>query len=41
MSKEIHKSGTDRVYEAYVQQKKKFDIIINLQGDLPIFGKNY
>ncbi len=39
MSKEIHKSGTDRVYEAYVQQKKKFDIIINLQGDLPIFGK--
>jgi 3-deoxy-manno-octulosonate cytidylyltransferase (CMP-KDO synthetase) len=28
-------SGTDRVYAACKQLSKKFDIVINLQGDLP------
>ena len=40
MSLKKHESGTDRVYEAYELQKKKYDIIINLQGDLPIFDRN-
>ena len=31
------KSGTDRVYKAYKTLKKKYDLIVNLQGDLPIF----
>ena len=40
MSQKIHESGTDRVYEAYELQKKEYDIVINLQGDLPLFGRN-
>lgn len=39
MSIEEHKSGTDRIFEAYKGIHKKFDIIINLQGDLPLFKK--
>ena len=39
MSIKKHESGTDRVYEAYELQTKKYDIIINLQGDLPLFDK--
>ena len=33
------KSGTDRVYYAYEKLKKKYDLIVNLQGDLPIFNE--
>ncbi|MBD23215.1 MAG: 3-deoxy-manno-octulosonate cytidylyltransferase [Alphaproteobacteria bacterium] len=33
------KSGTDRVFSAYKILKKKYDLIVNLQGDLPIFEK--
>ena len=40
MSQKKHKSGTDRVYEAYELQKKEYDIIVNLQGDLPLFDRN-
>ena len=32
-----HESGTDRVYEAYKKRKKNFNLVINLQGDLPYF----
>ncbi len=39
MTKRIHKSGTDRVYEVYSLIKEEFDLIINLQGDLPVFTK--
>ncbi len=37
MTQKSHKSGTDRVYEAYkkLSKLKKYDIIINLQGDIP------
>ena len=37
MTKKSHKSGNDRVYEAYKKLSKltKSDIIINLQGDIP------
>lgn len=28
-------SGTDRIYAAYKKMKKEYDIIINLQGDMP------
>ena len=40
MSLQKHKSGTDRVYEAYSRQNLFFDIVINLQGDLPLFEKD-
>lgn len=32
-----HKSGTDRIFEVYKKIKKNYEIIINLQGDLPFF----
>lgn len=32
-------SGTDRVFSAYKKLKKHFDLIVNLQGDLPVFKK--
>ena len=35
-----HPSGTDRIFEAYKLKKKKFDLVINLQGDLPCFERN-
>lgn len=35
MTKESHASGTDRCYEALVLQEKKFDYVINIQGDEP------
>ena len=33
------KSGTDRVYYAYEKLAKNYDLIVNLQGDLPIFDE--
>lgn len=39
MTSSEHKSGTDRVNEAYIKivekQSKKFDVVINIQGDEP------
>lgn len=35
MTKESHVSGTDRCYEALALQSKKFDYVINVQGDEP------
>jgi len=35
MTKESHVSGTDRCYEALMQQKETYDYVINIQGDEP------
>ncbi|QOI97506.1 MAG: 3-deoxy-manno-octulosonate cytidylyltransferase [Flammeovirgaceae bacterium] len=35
MTNEKHASGTDRCYEALTRQPKKFDYVINVQGDEP------
>ena len=39
MTKTEHKSGTDRINEVYSNIEEEFDLIINLQGDLPVFRK--
>ena len=35
MTREDHKSGTDRCYEAYQKVGGDFDVVINIQGDEP------
>ena len=36
LTNQDHSSGSDRIYEAYSQKlKNNFDLIINLQGDMP------
>lgn len=35
-----HPSGTDRIYEALQKTGKKYDFIINVQGDLPSLDPN-
>ncbi len=33
-------NGTERVYEAYLKLQKKYDFIINIQGDEPFINSN-
>jgi len=41
LTKPNHPSGSDRIYEAYTKNfKKNFDLIINLQGDMPNIKPN-
>jgi len=41
LTKNKHPSGSDRVYEAYLKKiNNKFDLIINLQGDMPNIKPN-
>jgi len=41
MTKTIHPSGSDRIYEAYTKKlKNNADLIINLQGDMPNIKPN-
>lgn len=35
MTSSNHKSGTDRIHEAYNKLKEKYDVVVNVQGDEP------
>ena len=36
-----NKNGTERIYEAYKKLKKKFDLIIDIQGDEPLLNPKH
>jgi len=40
VTKGAHESGSDRIYEALekIEAGKKYDIVVNLQGDLPVLA---
>lgn len=39
MTSEKHQSGSDRIFEAFTNLGGDFDVIINVQGDLPTISK--
>jgi 3-deoxy-manno-octulosonate cytidylyltransferase (CMP-KDO synthetase) len=36
-----HQNGTERIYEGYVNQKKKYDLIVDIQGDEPLISPHH
>ena len=38
MTSKHHKNGTERIHEAYKKLKKKFDIVVDIQGDEPLIS---
>jgi 3-deoxy-manno-octulosonate cytidylyltransferase (CMP-KDO synthetase) len=41
LTSKIHKNGTERIYEGYIKNKKKYDFIIDIQGDEPLLDPNH
>ena len=41
MTKQIHKNGTERIAEAYEKLGKKYDLIVDIQGDEPLLNPNH
>lgn len=39
MTSELHKSGTDRCYEAFTKIGEGYDVIVNIQGDEPFIHR--
>ena len=40
MTSDKHKSGTDRIWEAYEKIGRHFDVIVNIQGDEPFIQRS-
>ncbi|MEG1611426.1 MAG: 3-deoxy-manno-octulosonate cytidylyltransferase [Alistipes sp.] len=40
MTSTVHKSGTDRCWEAYCKQGKEYDVVVNVQGDEPFIHRS-
>ena len=36
-----HRNGTERIYEGYLKNKKKYDFIIDIQGDEPLLDPRH
>ena len=36
-----HKNGTERILEGYIKQKKKYDLVIDIQGDEPLLNPKH
>lgn len=41
LTSKLHKNGTERIYEAYKKIKKKFDLVIDVQGDEPLINPKH
>jgi 3-deoxy-manno-octulosonate cytidylyltransferase (CMP-KDO synthetase) len=41
LTSKIHKNGTERICEAYRKMKKKYDLIVDVQGDEPLIDSNH
>ncbi len=41
MTKNTHINGTERIAEAYKKQKKKYDFIVDIQGDEPLINPKH
>lgn len=38
MTSPYHKNGTERIAEAYLKEKNKYDLIVDIQGDEPLIS---
>jgi 3-deoxy-manno-octulosonate cytidylyltransferase (CMP-KDO synthetase) len=36
-----HRNGTERIYEGYLKNRKKYDFIIDIQGDEPLLNPRH
>ena len=36
-----HKNGTERILEGYIKQKKKYDLVVDIQGDEPLLNPKH
>lgn len=36
-----HRNGTERIYEGYLKNKKKYDFIVDIQGDEPLLNPKH
>ena len=41
MTSKNHLNGTDRIYEAFTKIKKKYDLVIDIQGDEPLIDPSH
>jgi|TARA_Y100000294_G_C8524517_1_gene324324 3-deoxy-manno-octulosonate cytidylyltransferase (CMP-KDO synthetase) len=41
MTSKFHQNGTERCFEAYLKLKKKYDIILDIQGDEPLISPHH
>ena len=41
LTSKFHKNGTERICEAYRKMKKKYDLIVDVQGDEPLIDSNH
>ena len=41
MTKKYHKNGTERIAEAYKKIGKKYDLIVDIQGDEPLIDPKH
>jgi len=38
LTSKLHKNGTERIYEAYKKIKKKYNLVVDVQGDEPLIN---